>query len=231
MHVQEIPMSYPRSIEGSAGKRCRVLLGQTGSDYIFLANNDDGNITWQSHEWDVKSFHGIPRRLINRINECSETGQMVTEISFGNNCDCFMREENRYYCSYVSESFTEALKKHSNLERKVSIGDNGSWLILYGHNGYSYSYDNLSSDILTRLDENKGKIDFVRLLPYGQCFISYSDDTACEWAITKNESLSQELSRESSDPVTDVAIARDGSWIVMREHSGNCSGAGENSCS
>jgi len=193
-------------------------------DYLFLANNDDGNITWQSYEWNVNSFNGIPGRLINRINECSEAGQKVTDISFGTvGGDCFMKVANLPDWWDVSESFTDALMKRSNLEKKVSIGDNGSWLILYGHNGYSYSYDNLSSDILTRLDENKGKIDFVRLLPYGQCFISYSDDTPCEWKLTGNEYLLQELSRGSFDPVTYVAIARDGRWIVMREHSGSAS--------
>lgn len=70
--------SKPRAIFGTPGSHIRVILGETGSDYLLILNEDDGNKEWQTVDW-----HGnIPCALATQINNCISKGRYVKEVDF-----------------------------------------------------------------------------------------------------------------------------------------------------
>jgi len=76
--VNDPPPPPPRPIEGSVGSRIRLIFGDTGSDWLLLLNEDDGDTEWQTHD-----FSSIPYKVENQINNCVNKGHYVQEVDFG----------------------------------------------------------------------------------------------------------------------------------------------------
>jgi hypothetical protein len=62
----------PRPIEGTAGSRIRVTLGDTGSNsFLLLLDEDDGERTWQSKSWcNIPSSLDQQLRRTNYVYHC-----------------------------------------------------------------------------------------------------------------------------------------------------------------
>ena len=207
----------PRQIDGSAGSRVRLILGDTGSEYLLLLNEDDGNSSWQTKDWTC-----IPSQLAKQINNCTSKGRNVAHVDFGTT--------NAWYVNGVkvdgsgghswwggTEATGEIKKKVSGYQTlKVSFGSDSygkeSYMLLEGRNGYLTH--NIDADLVSRIQrlnrQNKA-IQFVRLFHNGGYFIS--DDEGTEWK-SIGANCGEELKR-SNLVVEDIAVAGDGSWVII----------------
>ena len=74
-------MAAPRPIPGSAGGRIRVILGETGSDYLYYLDEDDGDREWQTRNWTVDDG-GPPTGLCRQINNMISKGRHITSVDY-----------------------------------------------------------------------------------------------------------------------------------------------------
>jgi hypothetical protein len=89
------------------------------------------------------------------------------------------------------------------------------YVIISGSNGYCFS-SNTPSGLKERIKRmhNRGKtINFVRLFDGRGYFIS--DGEGIQWGGNLGQHVGEELKRDG-DCVHDVAVAKDGSWVVIR---------------
>lgn len=214
---------YPPTKKYPAGKRIKIILGKTGAEYIMLCNRNDGK---QDQILDFEYGRGgITYEFYTKFNYLWRQGRIITGVVCG--CDSQWYVDGkytdgsvspRYYRSNIGQPFDSYFEK--NLERRtsVAIGDDDCWLIISGE--YNYKSNNLNPHLEKRLkDMNRRKrtIHFVRLFPLGGYFISDADGTLCS---NLTDDLTMEVKRECpDDPITDVVVARDQSWIVLRENS------------
>jgi hypothetical protein len=201
----------PRAIAGSAGSRIKVLLGSEGSDYLLLMDEDDGDSEWQTQDWTTDEG-GLPNGLAKQINACSAKGRYVSDVAFGPNNEWFVtgkkRDGSGEYSWWGGTDAPPFKELCGGLRVQAAFGDNDRYVVLVGINGHA-CWD-VDDDLLSRIErirKNKNEINFVRLFPNGGYFISDSDlDTH----------ISDELEKGGRDPILDVSVAGDGSWIVIR---------------
>jgi hypothetical protein len=205
--------------KGTPGSRIRLIMGQTGSSYLIIMNEDNGQ---QTIKW-----HGMPNAICKQINNCILKDRIVKEL------DC-SSATGAWYVEGVKRDGTgqhswwgataASLSLNSVPSRKVSLGSSYSnyydtpeeiYVIISGSNGYCFS-SNTPSGLKERLKRirDRGKtINFVRLFDDRGYFISDSEGT--EWSGTLGQHVGEEL-KKVGDGVHDVAVAKDGSWVVIR---------------
>mmetsp|Transcript_27390 Transcript_27390/g.39674 ORF Transcript_27390/g.39674 Transcript_27390/m.39674 type:complete len:429 (-) Transcript_27390:732-2018(-) len=209
----------PRPINGSVGSRIRVILGDSGDDWLLVTNHDDGNRKWQTKIWSG----GIPDAVARQIRNCTNKDRLVKEVDF-NTDGCWYVEGVKEdgtgdHSWWGGTSASEQLKEMAGESHhvKVSFGSDiyrtETYCFIQGRNGYALS-SNLNSGLENRIkqihEQNKA-IDFVRLFDNGYYFIS--DDNGSEWVLPDGP-LSEELAIIGK--VEEVAKAKDGAWIVIR---------------
>jgi len=68
------------------GSRVRVLLGANGQEWILLLHHDDGNRTWQTHQWNNAILYSIPPAVTKQFlgGHCSTNhGRYCRQVEFG----------------------------------------------------------------------------------------------------------------------------------------------------
>mmetsp|Transcript_7829 Transcript_7829/g.10957 ORF Transcript_7829/g.10957 Transcript_7829/m.10957 type:complete len:429 (+) Transcript_7829:76-1362(+) len=209
----------PKPINGSVGSRIRVILGDSGDDWLLVTNHDDGNTKWQTKTGSI----GIPDAVARQIRNCTSKDRLVKEVDF-NTDGCWyvkgVKEDGTGGHSWWGgTSASEQLKKMAGESHhvKVSFGSDiyrtETYCFIQGRNGYALS-SNINSgleDRMKQIHEQRKTIHFVRLFDNGYYFIS--DDNGSEWVLPDGP-LSEELAIIGKKE--DVAKAKDGSWIVIR---------------
>ena len=229
-----LPPNPPRGIRGCVGSRIRVILGETGNDYLLLLNHDDGDSEWQDKKW-----RGIPNALARQINNCTNKGRYVKEVDY-------FTQQDGPACWYVNGVKRDGTGNHSwwggtnfghEIKKKVNNADHNivcfgssfdgysedeSCVIITGRNGFFYK--NVDSNELTRrikrINKANKAIQFVRLFDFNRYFIK--DDEGTQWQF-EGSPLSKELKKHQASDTFDLAVARDGSWIIVGRHSFQCS--------
>jgi len=222
----ERPMSTLRSIEGTVGSRIRVILGDTGNEWLLILNKDNGTRTWQEIDWK-----SIPNAVAKQINNCTNKGRDIKMVDFGRTGSWYVNgekpDDTAGHSWWGNTDAGDTIKEFANSPQtlKVSFGCDdyfrNSHVLLKGSNGYSYS-SNIPSSLtnrLKRINHRKKAVQFVRLFDSSQFFIS--DDEGTQWSI-KSIPLSTTL-HNSRGVVEDVALAGDGSWVVIEGQSYTCS--------
>lgn len=219
-------MSRPRAIDGTTGSRIRVILGENGSEWLLLLDNDDGNVEWQSHH-----FKRIPDALSKQIGVCSEKGRQIEYIDFDPNGSWYVFDRKTdgsgghgWFGGLDSEGTAEIEKAlESPYHCEVALGSNKelqpSLCTLYQRN--EYNTINSAASLHDRLKQNHGSdgtVHMIRLFSRGQYYIE--DDQGMEWSVLPNNSVERELRK--NEVKEDVAIAGDGSWIIIREETFVC---------
>lgn len=212
--------SAPRAIEGSVGSRIRVILGETGSEYLVLLNEDDGDREWQTTAWK-----GIPNALAKQINSCTSKGRYVKNVDFGTaDSEWFVngikRDGSGDHSWWGGTLFSAEIKEKVGKDNvQVSFGSdwtgNETCVVIQGPNGYqTRNVDPDLSSRMKRINSRRKTIDFVRLFNNWGYFIS--DNEGSEWKGIGTE-CGKELKK--SGTVNDVAVADDGSWVVIHPNS------------
>lgn len=219
-------MSRPRSIKGSAGSRIRVILGETGDDYLYYINEDDGNREWQTRNWTVDNG-GPPYGLCRQMNNMSRKGRYITKVDYDTTGQWHVAGQKRDGTgAYSWWGATDGGYKIKNAVRtgdgKVFFGNDDGyygdkekrWVVLHGRNGYAMS-DGINSNLISRMkriNKKRKTINFLRLFNNNEYFIS--DDEGTHWNVLSH--LSKELKNGGGGPVLDVTKGDDGSWLVIR---------------
>ena len=213
-------VTVPRPIKGSIGSRIRVIFGETGSEWLLLLNYDNGDTKWQ-----VKNWNNIPNAVAKQINNCTSKGRDVTSVDFDPDGAWFVHGEkpdgtagHAWWGGVTSAS--SQLKDWCGSPHTVharfgrSLYGVETYAIIQGNNGYCLSglHDDLR-DRLKRIHNRNKTIKFVRLFDSGQYYVS--DQEGTEWVI-HNDNISKELKKGGHGVVNDLAIAEDGSWVVIR---------------
>ena len=211
-----------RPIQQSAGSCIKVLLGESGSDFLYAFDEDDGDAKWQTLHWNIESG-GIPDGLLKQLNSMTRKGRHMTSIACGPNGDWFVSGERRdgsgahswwntcNYGSQLSDSIKACTSKSS---RMVASFGARNWLILNNSEiSYSSDMDRDIKKIITKLYKDGHVIVSAQLYPCGGYFVKDSRG----WLNWKGLSkpLEAELKHGNAD-VLDVICADDGSWIVIR---------------
>jgi len=220
-------MPCPKAIEGSAGGRIKVILGKIGDEYLFICNEDIGEEEWQSRGWTYGK-EGPPEKLINQIKNCYKKDRRIVQVCFGQEGEWFVEGEKNdgsgshawWGGTYASLDIQELHGKGEEI--KVSFGDNERSVIIKGKHAYRAS-NTVESSLIDRLDllqkENE-KVNFIVLISGGGYFIS--DTLGYDWS-DLDGALLEELESGGNDPILDVSVASDGSWIVIRPNRYSCS--------
>jgi len=217
----------PRPITGTVGSRVRLIFGDDGDEWLLLLDEDDGDTEWQSHYWS-----SIPNAVAKQLNNCSSKGRYVTEIDFGSTGTWYMHGTKRDgTCGHHWWGGTGASADIKEAEGRVKLSfgsekctytddEEETYVVLEGRNGFSFS-SNIDGDLLERmkrLNKRNKTIDFIRLFDDGAYFIS--DDEGTEW-----KGISEHCSKELKEggAVEDLAVAKDGSWVIIRPNHYVCS--------
>lgn len=211
----------PRPISGSAGSRIKVILGDTGSDYLLLLDEDNGNHECQRNDWTA-GYGSLPAGLANQLNNLPKKGRYADQVAFGPNGAWYVSGVKRdgsgshAWWGGGDIQMMGAMKEYAGngSSVQVSFGKDGEYAIIIGTNGYATSCS-FNNDLLARIQRMRNRsmtIKKVCLFPAGGYFIS--DDEGTEWQVG-NTHLSKEL-KNGRDTVLDVIKAGDGSWIVIR---------------
>lgn len=217
--------SLPRPIEGTPGTRARVLLGDTGLDFVLVANSDDGTNEWQAV---VVSDSGSVDRLARQIQNCENKGRYVTEIDLHAATGAWYVAGKRRdgsgphsWWNFGSSDADDAVRRLIHPDTEVSLGSRrdeyGNVQIMYvvvnGRNNFTYcNIPDRLANLLQRVQRNDSIIHCVRLFDRSGFFISESEGES--WG-----GLQPGVANELAKPgrVRDVAIAKNGSWVVLRD--------------
>jgi Zinc finger, C3HC4 type (RING finger) len=223
-----LPLSSPPTpIEGTPGTRTRVLLGDTGSEYVMVANPNDGTTQWQSIVADGGNLGG----LVRQIRNCESKGRYVTAIDYHPATRAWYvagmkRDGTGWHCWWnnISSSDAEAVvRQDAHQSSKVSLGSfrdehgslNDVCVVVNGRNGYnSDNLPNALANRLRRINRLNKVVHCVRLFDRGGYFVR--DDQGEDWGGLQS-GVANELAK--SGRVLDVAIAKNGSWVVIRDES------------
>lgn len=212
-------MSAPSPIKGTIGSRIRVILGSSGKQWLLVLNKDDGTSAWQHTDWNA-----IPTKVANQLTNCKNKGRLIKQVDFGPTGAWFIsgeKSDGSGAHSWWGNSSGSAEMKElagTSLPLQVSFGSDiygaETRVLISGRNGYSYT-PNLPMNRLKTIQAKSKKIHKIRLFHHGNYFIS--DDEGCEWTSTMGEHLQNEIKKPPRD-VRDVAMAGDGSWVVVRDN-------------
>jgi hypothetical protein len=211
----------PRAIEGSVGSRIRVILGGTGSKYLLLLDEDDGNKKWQTSDW-----HGIPSALAKQLNSCENKGRYVKSVDFDSTSEAWYVDGIKWdgsggYSWWGGTKAGAAIKETINGANNVQVSFVSDWagnescVILENSNGYEI-VGNVDPDLdlrIERINNRHKTINYIRLFRRGY-FIS--DDEGTEW---KGVGTPCDEELGMSGMVLDVAVADDSCWVVLRPNS------------
>jgi len=194
-------------------------MGDTGSDWLLLLNEDDGQMEWQTRDWTT-----IPNHVAKQMNNCVKKGRYVKEVDFGPVGGWYIhgiKRDNTGGHAWWGETAaaTSDLKTCSTKpnQLQVSFGSDSygseTYALLIGQNGHSLS-SNLNDCLAQRIERlhNQSKtIKFIRLFANDGYFIS--DEEGME-SINVGEHCESELLEAGQ--VEDIAVAGDKSWVVIR---------------
>jgi len=164
-------MSELRPVPGCAGGRIRVVLGETGSDYLYYLDEDDGDREWQSSDWTVKQG-GPPAGLCRQMNNMIAKGRHITSVDFDRTGQWFVagkkRDGSGDHSWWGGTDAGEAIEK--SLHRgKVYFGGRNSWgtkisVVLKGSNGYATKGigDTALLKKIKQMHSEKKSIEFIR---------------------------------------------------------------------
>ena len=213
-------MTVPRPITGSVGSRIRLVLGKDGDEWLLLLNKDDGNIRWQEKDW-----RKIPDAVARQINNCTSKGRIVKKVDFGPSGGWYVHGQkddgSGGHCWWgglddvTSATIKENFNETSDCQVTFGTDEYGSltYALTIGRNGFSGSYPENLGVRMKRINNRKKKINFIRLFHDGNYFIS--DEEGTEWVL--GEHITAELKNRDGN-VEDVALAEDGSWVVIRDN-------------
>jgi len=209
----------PRPIVGRLGGRIRLVFGDNGKEWLILIDHDNGDSKWQLKDWK-----GIPHAVAKQLNTCTEKGRDIKAVDFGPDEAWYINgvksDGSGNHSWWGDTDAGDTIEKWISLPHSVqgSFGTNYSgseeYVVVQGNNGYAVS-NNLNSNLVERLKEinaRKKKINFVRLFHNGQYFIS--DDEGEQWLL-KDTNL---VGAIKNNEVKEVAVAGDGSWVVIHEN-------------
>ena len=214
----------PRRIPGSAGSRIRVILGETGDDYLYYFDEDDGDTEWQSCDWTVNGG-GPPYGLCRQMNNMFGKGRHITSVDFDCTGQWFVAGEKRdgtgAHSWWGGTEYSDEIKKFSSTG-KVYFGGTTHYgssisVVMDGRNRcfISGNVDGSLYRRLKRINSRNKSVDFIRCFNANGPGYFISDDEGTEW-----ESVGTHLSNELKNgggQIYDVAMAKDGSWIVIRQ--------------
>ena len=207
----------PMSDEGS---RVRVILGETGEDYLVILDHEDaGGYKWQTVDWSSEDG-GLPLGLAQQLRNLTKKDRHATEVAFGPDGEWYvegMKRDGSGVHAWWGGTYywAEDVIKEASDRRSIAFGANDSYVFLRGKNGARWhGIDDRLKKQINRID---GRIDFVRLLRSGAYFISDSEGTGWKGCGTH---LSEELMNGEGGGrdciIHDVAEAGDGCWVVIR---------------
>eukprot|EP00956_Cyclotella_meneghiniana_P017252 scaffold27887_cov64-Cyclotella_meneghiniana.AAC.11 len=206
-------VTIPRSIEGNIGSRIRLIFGDTGNEWLLITDNDNGDRKWQTHNWK-----NIPVAVAKQLNNCTVKGREVKNIDFGSGGAWYIAAEkpdgSGGHHWWGGTTASDDIKKEIGKEVQVSFGTNAVGLkghvIITGRNGYNFNFVHETlGDRIKRISSRNKAINFVRLFENGQFYIS--DDEGSQWSVSSH--CSDELNKNYD--VKEVAVAGDGSWVVI----------------
>eukprot|EP00579_Thalassiosira_antarctica_P001738 CAMPEP_0201870126 /NCGR_PEP_ID=MMETSP0902-20130614/3354_1 /ASSEMBLY_ACC=CAM_ASM_000551 /TAXON_ID=420261 /ORGANISM="Thalassiosira antarctica, Strain CCMP982" /LENGTH=434 /DNA_ID=CAMNT_0048395701 /DNA_START=118 /DNA_END=1423 /DNA_ORIENTATION=- len=217
----------PRPIEGSTGSRVRIIFGNNGNEWLLLLNHDDGNSTWQSKEWK-----NIPQSVANQLTNCTAKERDVDVVDFGPTGAWFINgvkadgsgEHSWWENSTAGDKIKECNAAQPGTLR-VTFGSGifggETCAILHGDNGYFLSglpANNLK-ERLDRMNNTGKKINFIRLFHRGS--FAVSDEEGMTWrlhqsGLNNDSPCETELRKTGAGMVEELAVAGDGSWVVVR---------------
>eukprot|EP00977_Amphora_coffeiformis_P004590 scaffold991_cov278-Amphora_coffeaeformis.AAC.7 len=226
----------PRAITGCVGKRIRVILGPTGQDYLVLLNHDDGVRPWQEADWSGD----IPGPVARQINNCTNKGRYITQVDFNTSTGAWFVsgvkcDGSGGHSWWGGTDNGDAISESASARdcTKVSFGscdyNSEMFCVITGNNGFAHQ--NIPKSLLNRMNRiNKLKksIHFIRLFEHFQYFIK--DDEGTKWRVSGTH-LGRELKKLGGN-VSDVALAEDGSWLIVGHNSYSAStGVSKDLCS
>ncbi|CAJ1928648.1 unnamed protein product [Cylindrotheca closterium] len=213
-------MEPPRPIKGTPGSRIRVVLGEDGKSWLLLLDNDDGDMQWQSKAWA-----SIPYGLASQINNCTSKGRDVEYVDFGPDNTWYVHgikpDGSGSYCWWGGVDTAQSNEIKSSSPCKIALGSQdsvSSLCTITGTNGsIGYCCMNAPSGLLKRLKQihrRSQRVHIMRLFANGQYYIK--DDNGEGW---NSDSIYFDRELQSSNQkVEDVAMAEDGSWIILRSY-------------
>ena len=211
-------VNIPNPINGSIGSRIRVVLGDTGNNWLLIENKDNGDRKWQDQEWK-----NIPGPVAKQLNNCIAKNRDIEEVDFGPSGSWYVNgkksDGSGGYSWWGGTRASDTIKESCNDITSISFGTNiyniENYAVVNGRNGYAVAGLNSSLESrIKRINEGNKKINFLRLFDDGQYFISDSEGT--EWVLNglTGTHCGGELKKRTTD-VNDVAVAKDGSWIII----------------
>ena len=133
-------MVRPSPVTGSAGSRIKVILGDSGTEYVYFVDETDGSRDWQSSNWTTGPG-GLPLPLAKQLNACIAKGRYITQAVHGPDGEWFVsgrkRDGSGAHSWWGGTDATDKIKEWCGKERlRVSFGQAGAWVLQQGQNGY-----------------------------------------------------------------------------------------------
>ncbi|GFH43916.1 hypothetical protein CTEN210_00390 [Chaetoceros tenuissimus] len=215
--------SRPERIRGSIGERIRVILVDDGDEWLLILNKDNGERKWQSQSWK-----DIPSAVSKQINNCIKKDRKVTNVDFNSEGAWYIEAEKydgtgaHHWWGGTNAPIEDWVENKDSIQIYLGTDEDYYYggkeetnvLIERGH-GFEYS-KNLPrqlKDCLKDCNKRRGIINFIRLFDENKYFISH--DRGTEWDLG-NRHIDDTL-QESTENVHDIALANDGSWIIIND--------------
>ena len=162
-------MARPREISGTPGSRIRVLLGQSGDDYLYFFDEDTGDREYQTMNWTPTSG-GIPAKLASQLNNLPAKGRYMTQVSFGPEGEWYVRGKKRdgsgEHTWWGGTSASDSIKEYcTDPSLQVAFGHDNRWALIKEKNGWYFSYD-INEDLVKHMElvrKRRGSVNFLRL--------------------------------------------------------------------
>ena len=219
-------MDCPRQIVGTPGSRITCELGNDGQSWLLQRNWDDGNRSWQEHEWEH-----VPTILVKHLQKCAAKHQHVTCVAWYSSdlpswfiaaeSNSGSSEGDRWWGNCASS--LETVFRADSEEIKQVCFTHASQFVLHGVNGYTIAGGYVPPGFYKRLsaasssDSEIHNVCLSKLSPKGY-WVSDEDGWQCS-------GLSTDLTLELERPPLPLHVchAQDGEWVVIRDFGFACS--------
>ena len=223
------PMDCPRQITGTPGSRIMCELGNDGRSWLLQRNWDDGNRTWQEHEWDH-----VPAILVKHLRRCAVKDQRVTCVAWYSSDlpSWFIAAESQTGSSEGDRwwgncsSSLETVFRTDSAEIKQVCFTHEIQFVLHGVNGYTIAGGHIPAGLYKRLSSASSTACEVHKVCLSKTYSKgywVSDEDGWQ-SSGLGIDLSLELERKPLP--LHVSHSQDGEWLVIRDQSFTCS-AGE----